>query len=122
VLRPGGRLATADGIMYPGSKPLGFVNRIVLKRWSVPLENMYDRDEYCRKLEAAGFVDVTCESIRQYVFPGVTKYQALRHAGVSLKDAVIELSDDEIARCEGIDRWERLGTTDYVVFSAQKPA
>ena len=46
--------------------------------WSVPVANMYDRDEYGRKLEAHGFVNVRCRSIRHHVFPGSTKYRQLR--------------------------------------------
>jgi microcystin synthetase protein McyJ len=122
VLRPGGTLATADGTPFPGDGSLGFLNRLALKRWCVPLANMYDRDEYCRRLAAVGFVNVRCESIRNYVFPGVTKYHALRNRGVSMQDAVIELSQDEIDRCAGIELWKLTGLTDYVIFSADKPA
>jgi len=121
VLRPGGRLATADGTRSAGEGKLTFINKLSLKRWFVPLANMYDRDEYCRKLEAIGFVNVRCESIRNYVFPGVVKYHALRNKGVTMQDAVIELSQDEIDRCVGIELWKLTGLTDYVIFSADKP-
>ncbi len=121
VLRSGGRLATADGTRSVGEGKLTFINKLSLKRWFVPLANMYDRDEYRRKLEAIGFVNVRCESIRNYVFPGVVKYHALRNKGVTMQDAVIELSQDEIDRCVGIELWKLTGLTDYVIFSADKP-
>jgi microcystin synthetase protein McyJ len=121
VLKPGGTLATADGTPWPGEGGLGFMNKLMLKRWCVPLSNMYDRDEYCRKLEAIGFVNVRVESIRNYVFPGVTKYHALRNRGVPLNEAVIELSQDEIDRCAGIELWKLTGLTDYSIFAADKP-
>jgi microcystin synthetase protein McyJ len=121
VLKPGGTLATADGTPWPGEGALGFVNKLMLKRWCVPLANMYDREEYCRRLQAVGFVNVRCESIRNYVFPGVTKYHALRNRGVPLSEAVIELSQDEIDRCAGIELWKLTGLTDYSVFAADKP-
>jgi microcystin synthetase protein McyJ len=121
VLRPGGRLATADGGPFPGQGPLTFANRFVMKRWSVPVENMYDRDEYCRKLQAHGFVNVGCQSIRNYVFPGCTKYRRLREKGRSMNEAVIELSPEEIEQCYSIDEWALTGFTDYVIFTADKP-
>jgi microcystin synthetase protein McyJ len=121
VLRPGGRLATADGIGSPGDPPLGFLNRVALKRWCVPLTNVYDRDEYSRRLGAIGFVNVRAQSIRNYVFPGCLKYHALRNSGVSLQNAAIELSEDEIERCVGLDLFKVTGLTDYVLFSADKP-
>ena len=83
VLKPGGRLALADGGPMPGHKPLNFLNRIALKRWSTPFENFYDRDEYRRKLETRGFVNASCQTIRNDVFPGTTKYATLRKQGRS---------------------------------------
>jgi len=121
VLRPGGRLATADGISSAGDPKLGFINKMALKRWCVPLANVYDSAEYCRRLSAVGFVNARAQSIRHYVFPGVIKYQALRNRGVSLHDAKIELSQAEIDRCEGLDLFKITGVTDYVLVSADKP-
>jgi microcystin synthetase protein McyJ len=121
VLRPGGRLATADGTRDSDAGPLSLVSRGILKRWSVPLENMYSSEEYKKKLEAQGFVNVKYESVRNYVFPGSLKYKALRESGVSMKDAVIELTQEEIDTCQGLDLYKVTGFTDYVVFSADKP-
>lgn len=121
VLRPGGRLATADGIGSAGDPPLGFVNRLALKRWCVPLTNVYDSAEYTRRLEAIGFRNVRAQSIRNYVFPGCLKYHALRNSGVALQDAAIELTQDEIDRCDGLELFKITGLTDYVLFSADKP-
>jgi microcystin synthetase protein McyJ len=92
-----------------------------MKRWSVPVENMYDRDEYCRKLEAHGFVNVKAQTIRNDVFPGCTKYRRLREQGIAMKDAVIELSQREIDECYSIEDWALTGFTDYVIFTADKP-
>jgi len=122
VLKPGGRLAAADGARETGEGPLTFVNRVNLKRWSVPLANMYDSDEYCRRLEAHGFVNTRYESIRNHVFPGSVKYRKLREKDVSMKDAVIELTQDEIDSCYGLEGWKLTGFTDYVIFTADKPA
>jgi microcystin synthetase protein McyJ len=121
VLRPGGRLATADGGPYPGDGAPNFINRLVMKRWSTPEENMYDRDEYCRRLEKHGFVNVAAQSIRNDVFPGSIKYRQLRESGRSMNDAVVELTQEEIDRCYGIEEWSLTGFTDYVIFTADKP-
>ncbi len=121
VLRPGGRLATADGASSAGDAPPKLVQRLALKRWCVPLCNLYDRNEYCRRLEATGFVNVRAESIRNYVFPGCIKYQALRNKGVPMQQAVISLSQEEIDQCYGLELWKLTGLTDYVIFSADKP-
>ena len=123
VLRPGGTLALADGsTTAEQAGALTFVNRWLLKRWSVPIANMYDSDEYCRKLGAQGFVNVTRRSIRNHVFPGCTKYAELRERGVSMQDARVELTQREVDECYGIDRMKLHGFTDYLIFSAQKPA
>jgi microcystin synthetase protein McyJ len=121
VLAPGGKLATADGTPSRGDGSLSLVNKIALRRWCVPLANMYDPDEYCRRLEVAGFVDARYRSIRNYVFPGCVKYNALRNRGVSMKDAVVELTAEDVEQCTGLDLWKVTGITDYLIFSARKP-
>lgn len=86
VLRPGGRLATTDILPLPGSKqrllnlgPLGSIGvRIARQFWQIPAANIYDRDEYARKLSAAGFSGVRIESIRERVFPGMRDFTHAR--------------------------------------------
>lgn len=122
VLRPGGRIATADMLPFPGDRADGLANRLGQRRWSVPVANLYDRHVYCQKLTALGFVDATERSIRNHVFPGMYKYGALRKQGVALKDARIELTQHEIDTCLGADVWrDNGGLNDYVIFSAKKP-
>lgn len=122
VLRPGGRIATADGVTTPERSKMTFVNKLVLKMFSAPLENMYDKEEYCRKLEHHGFVNARYRSIRNYVCAGATKYREIRKKGVPLKDAVIELTPEEIEKCYGLDQFAMGGFTDYCIFTADKPA
>lgn len=122
VLRPGGRIATADMLPFPGDRADGLVNRLGQRRWSVPVANLYDRHVYCEKLAAVGFTDATERTIRNHVFPGMHKYSSLRKQGVALKDARIELSQDEVDSCLGADAWrDNGGLNDYVIFSARKP-
>jgi microcystin synthetase protein McyJ len=122
VMRPGGRIATADGARASEEGSLSLINRFALKRWSVPVENMYDCDEYCRKLEACGFINAKAQSIRNHVFPGSVKYRRLREKGVPMNEAVIELTQEEIDNCYGLKEWKLTGFTDYVIFTADKPA
>jgi microcystin synthetase protein McyJ len=119
VLRPGGRLAIADGLPLPGQRAPGVIQRLVLRRWSYPIVNFYDREVYQRKLEAAGFVDVTCTSIREHVFPGMSKYADQRGRGRAMSEP-IEAVDAQDVR-EGLALWERLGVSDYVIITADKP-
>jgi ubiquinone/menaquinone biosynthesis C-methylase UbiE len=86
VLRPGGRLATADILpplagngRFGGEGLPGYLtDRVIRQFWQVPRANMYDRDEYARKLAAAGFADVRVESIRGQVFPGLRDFARTR--------------------------------------------
>jgi len=122
VLRPGGRIATADMLPFPGDSADGLLNRLGQKRWSVPVANLYDRHAYCEKLKAVGFVHTTEHTIRNHVFPGMHKYSALRKSGVSLKDARIHLTQAEVDQCLGAEAWKvNGGLNDYVIFSASKP-
>jgi microcystin synthetase protein McyJ len=121
VLRPGGTLALADGSTTPEQGSLTFLNRLLLKRWSVPLANMYDSDEYCRRLALHGFTKVRRRSIREHVFPGATKYVELRAKGLSMLQTTVELTPEDIERCYGLERMQTHGFGDYLIFSARKP-
>lgn len=121
VLKPGGRIATADCLPYLGEKPTGLVNWLGWRRWGVPPANIYDSDAYRAKLVERGFKDIEVESIRHHVFPGMHRYAELRHTGVPLADARIELSQADVDSCLGVENWRKQGgLTDYVIVSAVK--
>jgi microcystin synthetase protein McyJ len=121
VLKPGGSIAIADMLPMPGKK-VGRGTAFARKYGHVPEANLYDREEYPRRLSSAGFGDVRVESIRQDVFPGMAKYSRERLEGKKMDDVVVEVSEDDRAQCRGVEMWERgVGLTDYVIASARKP-
>ena len=122
VLQPGGRLALADGAAALGSpRTPSLRTKWILRHWATPLENYYDRNEYTRKLEACGFINVRCRSISEHVFPHTLKYSDMRRAGGAVDTTVIPtLSATEIQ--QGLERWSRFGLTDYMIVTADKPA
>jgi microcystin synthetase protein McyJ len=122
VLKPGGAIALADMLPNPGQK-LSPINAFGRKYGHIPEANYYDREEYSRRLSAAGFDDVLVESIREDVFPGMAKYARQRVEGnKKMDDVVVEISEDDRAQCRGVEVWERgTGLTDYVIVSARKP-
>lgn len=122
VLKPGGTVALADMLPVPGRKSLK-ATAFARKYGHIPEANLYDRDEYVRRLSAAGFDDVRVESIREDVFPGMADYSRQRLEGRKRMDeVVVDISDDDRAQCRGVEIWERgTGLTDYVIASARKP-
>ena len=121
VLKPGGRLVTADGATTEAQPKLGLVSRMLLKRWSVPLANMYDKHEYRERLLRLGFSDVQATSIRQHVFPGCSKYRKLRDRGIPMHEAVVDLTQEEIDQVLNLKKWAMHGFTDYLLVCAVKP-
>lgn len=65
VLRPGGRLVTADVIPLPGRTVYYF---------AVQSQNMYARDTYGQKLARIGFSNVRVNSVREAVLEPFTKH------------------------------------------------
>jgi microcystin synthetase protein McyJ len=121
VLKPGGYIATADCMPFVGERPAGLVNYLGWRRWGVPPANIYDREEYARKLASKGFVDIEVESIRNHVFPGMHRYSEQRSRGVAMHDAKIELSEQDVRECLGVEAWRKQGgLTDYVIIAAKK--
>ena len=80
VLRPGGRLVTADIIPQPTQT--GLVRRIkhriswglVAGKFAIPHENAYTRPTYHSKLALAGFEQIRLESIREQVYAPLHGY------------------------------------------------
>jgi microcystin synthetase protein McyJ len=119
VLEPGGRLGLCDGVPQPG-QPLNLWTRMVLRRWASPVENYYDRNVYADKLRAIGFVNVQIRSIGDYVFPMTLRYSDMRNRGLSQEEAIVNLKPEEIE--PGLKEWSKLGLTDYLLVTADKPA
>jgi microcystin synthetase protein McyJ len=124
VLKPGGRLAIADAGPAEGAptgKP-GLAARWALHHFAEPVENYYDRNEFKRKLEQAGFVNVQMREIGQFVNPHYQRYDKMRHAGVPMEKAVVQ-PIPQAERDAWKARWDKLGMcTDYLIISADKPA
>ena len=122
VLKPGGSIAIADMLPVPGKKS-SRATAFARRYGHIPEANLYDREEYSRRLSAVGFDDVLVESIRQDVFPGMANYSRQRIVGnKKMDEVVVEISEDDRAQCRGVEIWERgTGLTDYVIASARKP-
>lgn len=120
VLRPGGRLAIADGAAPEGSTTPTLRARMLLWHVATPLVNYYDIDEYKRKLEACGFVNFQCRTIEHEIYPQHHAYTLLRLTGRSKEDAVVpELSD--AYKQKVLKSWGKFGFSRYVIITADKP-
>ena len=81
MLRPGGRLATAD-LLVVNARPKQWLRRLGNKIFRTPTTNMYPRSGYARRLEDAGFTDIRVETIADKVFaPSLVRSQAAPHSG-----------------------------------------
>jgi SAM-dependent methyltransferase len=120
VLRPGGRIATADILPRPGRHALGARLFTAGARafFQMPPENWYGIDSYVRKLEAPGFVGADVRSVRERVM-------------VPFADATRRMLRNPTAakRWNVLFRWAArlmpgrwLDGMDYVLASARKPA
>ena len=79
VLKPGGRFAVSD-IVVAGEIPAAIRQSILL--WVGCVAGALSETEYRRKLEAAGFVDVTVEPTRTYTVEDAREF--LESAGIDV--------------------------------------
>ena len=121
VLRPGGRLAIADGAAPEGSTTPTLRARMLLWHVATPIVNYYDIDEYKRKLEACGFVNFQCRTIEHEIYPQHHAYTLLRLSGRSVEDAVVPELTDEYKQ-KVLKSWGMFGFSRYVIITADKPA
>lgn len=124
VLRPGGRLVTADIIptgleaaTAEGSRH-SLPWRLVAAKFAIPAENAYPRPVYASKLTGSGFDAVQVESIREAVYTPLHRYlrshpSSLRHLHPLARLAArFALQFDADAVYRGLD---------YVLAAAVKP-
>lgn len=82
VLRPGGRIALADFITQTPPSSWGWRRRLLSRiggaMWQFPQENLYDKKEYRRVLERAGFIDIKIDDITDNVIQPFKSYAARR--------------------------------------------
>ncbi|KRE34711.1 hypothetical protein ASG82_00385 [Mycobacterium sp. Soil538] len=123
VLKPAGTIALADMLPYPGRTASRRRAAFGRRYAHFPEANFYDREAYPQHLVAAGFDDVSVESIRSDVFPGMAKYARQRvERKKKIDEVIVDITDDDRAQCRGVEFWERsLGIGDYVIATAHKP-
>ncbi len=124
VLRPGGRLVLADILpMAPASGWLERVQqrgswRLVARKFPIPRENVYTRDDYGARMTACGFTGVQVTSIREDVYGPLHRYLArdptpvARLHPLARPPARLALSLDAASVYRGLD---------YVLAVARKP-
>ena len=138
VLRPRGRLVTADLIAMPQAvsqkaqspglkrQAAKLVFRISQKLMPTPIENICTRAGYARKMTEAGFVNVQVLTIREEVFQPFMRYLARR-----LQDPDIKQRINPLFRCicqnimakreRGIGKMI-MSASDYIIATGDKPA
>jgi len=138
VLRPGGRLVTADLIALPHAVPLKRKDRTLKRRaiefvvgisrqvMPTPVENIYARPGYARKMEEAGFVNARVETIREEVFEPFMRYLARRVHDSDIKQRVNplfrRLCQNMMAKPERSMTKTIISDSDYVIATADKPS
>jgi cyclopropane fatty-acyl-phospholipid synthase-like methyltransferase len=124
VLRPGGRLVTADIIPMPLSDDWRarlkqrWSWRLVASKFAIPPANAYTREDYVGKLMDRGFVDVEVESIRDRVYTPLHDYLSKHPETLDRLHPATRLP----ARLAlGMSAAAVYGGLDYVLAVAEKP-
>lgn len=120
VLKPGGRLAIADGAAPEGSTVPRLRARLLMWHLATPIANYYDIDEYKRKLEGCGFVNFQCRTIEHHIYPQHHAYTILRLKGHSVEDARVGDLTEQYKQ-KVLKSWGKLGFSRYVIITADKP-
>ena len=122
VLRPGGRLATAD-IIPLSDAPSGLQARLgewfARGFWQIPAANLYAQEGYAERLRAAGFTNIKLRSIRAQVYRPFARFAARR-----LEDPLVAERLSPLIRAfwkasvKDDSSWDG---QDYIIATADKP-
>ena len=117
VLKPGGRLATADMLPVEGPQKRWWQTRLD-GSWHIPPANRHSRSGYIRRLAEAGFTGVRLESVGHMVYVPFREFARARLRAPEIR-----------ARMNPLVRWllgamfhsMRPNEIDYVIAVADKP-
>ncbi len=123
VLRPGGRLVTADIIPMPAVS--GYTARLEQQmswaltagKFAIPAQNAYTRPTYHSKLASSGFEQIQVESIRDKVYAPLHHYLAEHPETLKRLHRVVRLPVRVALRFEAASVYRGL---DYVLATAVK--
>jgi len=124
VLRPGGRLVTADIVPTKNSdNPFRRLEQwiswsLVAGKFNIPPENYYLIPSYSNKLSQAGFVDIDIRSIRDDVYAPLHEYLS--------RDRTFVNKLPPVAKIMAISSFQRSAESvyaglDYILSYAEKP-
>lgn len=118
VLRPMGRIATADLVCATEQASFEDAQIACRRVHGIPETNVYDKNTYVRLLEEVGFREVRAESIASHVHPGIEGLLASLRPGVDVSEAVTSASYQRNAK----HSWWNVhgGLGDFIVCSAHK--
>lgn len=124
VLRPGGRLVTADIIPMPPADGARLRLRqrvswwLVASKFAIPAGNVYTMSGYRSRLAACGFDQVRVESIRDDVYEPLHRYLRVTPQCLRRLHPIARLPARMALRSEAADVYAGL---DYVLATAVKP-
>ena len=124
VLRPGGRLVTADIIPMPTQRALSrrlkhkITWGLAAGKFAIPRENAYTRPTYHAKLALAGFEHIRLESIRDQVYAPLHDYLRRNRKALTRLHPIARLPASVALRFDAGSAYAGL---DYVLATAIKP-
>ena len=121
VLRPGGRIGTADIVpLVKSGFNIAECVRMYLARsfWQIPAENMYTEEVYRNKMKEAGFKNIEIRSIAASVYKPLSKFLKTR---LYEKD-IVERTDPLIltAYRKSMQDTHSWNSFDYIIATGEK--
>lgn len=119
VLKPKGRLIMADMLAESNLK-VDLSQQAFIKNYGVPIDNLIDINTFRNQLIYNQFKINQLFSIKEKVYPFAAKLSKQLSDGADLYSARICVSETEQQNLAGIELWENLGLSDFILVCAEK--
>lgn len=119
VLKPKGRLIMAD-MLASSNLQIDQTQKTFIKNYGVPVENLIDINTFRNQLVQSQFKIDQLFSVKENVYPFAAQLSKQLSEGNDLYSSKVYISEADKRNLLGIELWDNIGLSDFILACAEK--